>query len=283
MNPAKISELQREARRKGYALPHFLGGSLEMVVGEIKAAEEAASPIAIGFAPEVFHRIPMAFSLPMIANAAKQAKVPVAVQLEHGRDFEMIMGAIKLGMTSVMYDGSGLPYEENIANTKEIVKAAHAMDVSVEAELGSVGGSALRDAAVKGSRFTDPDLAADFIMRTGVDSLAISFGNVHGKYYGDPVLQYGLVRKICSLVDAPLVMHGGSGLTQTEYRSCIGAGISTIHFYTGIAVGVWEHLVKSVKENAPDPVYHEIVGYTIDYFYDQTLNVINMLKSSGMA
>ena len=283
MHNIKISDLQREAMGNGYALPHFLGGSVEMVVGEIKAAEEVGSPLAIGFAPEVFYMVPMEISLPLIANAAKHAKVPVAIQLEHGRDFGMIMKAIQLGITSVMYDGSNLTYEENIANTREIVKTAHALNISVEAELGSVGGSALRNTVQKESYFTEPEMAADFVSKTGVDSLAISFGNVHGKYKGMPSLDYDLVRKIRSLVDTPLVMHGGSGLTVKEYRSSIDAGISTIHFYTGIATGVWDHLVKSVGENAPDPVYHEIVAYTIDYFYHQTLKVIDMLKSGGMA
>lgn len=283
MSNAKISDLQREARRLGYALPHFLGGSVEMVTGEIKAAEETQSPLALGFAPEVFHMVPMEISLPMIANAAKHARVPVAVQLEHGKDFDMVMKAIRLGITSVMYDGSDLAYEENIKNTREIVRAAHALGVSVEAELGSVGGSALRDAVQKKSYFTMPEMAADFIETTGVDSLAVSFGNVHGRYTGKPALDYELVRRICSLADTPLVMHGGSGLTVTEYRNCIDAGISTIHFYTGIAIGVWDHLVKSVNEKAPNPVYHELVEFTADYFYKQTLNVIDMLKSAGMA
>lgn len=279
----KISDLQKIARQNGYALPHFLGGSIEMVVGQIKAAEAMHSPLALGFAPEVFFMVPMEISLPLIANAAEKAKVPVAIQLEHGRDFDMIMKAIKLGITSVMYDGSYLEYEENIRNTKEIVKAAHALDISVEAELGSVGGSALRDATAKESLFTEPEMVIDFVKRTNVDSLAVSFGNVHGKYTGAPTLDYDRVRRICAVVDTPLVMHGGSGLTVTEYRNCIDAGISTIHFYTGIAIGVWGHLKKNIGENIKDPVYHEIVQQIIEYFYQQTLHVIDMLRSADKA
>lgn len=278
-----ISDLQRAAKKNHYALPHFLGGSMEMVVGQIKAAEDAGSPIAIGFAPEVFHMVPMEVSLPLISNAAENARVPVAVQLEHGRDFNTVMKAIQLGVTSVMYDGSSLPYEDNVFNTKEIVRTAHAMGISVEAELGSVGGSALRDAVRKESFLTDPEMVADFVKKTGVDSLAISFGNVHGKYGGKPDLDYDRVKRICSMTDIPLVMHGGSGLTEVEYRKCIESGISTIHFYTGIAAGVWDHLVKSVDAGHADPVYHELVAYTIDYFYRQTLRVIDMLKSRNRA
>ena len=252
-----------------------------MVVGQIKAAEEKASPIALGFAPEVFYMLPIEISFPLILSAARVARVPVATQLEHGRDFGVIMKAIKLGVTSVMFDGSNLPFEENIEKTKEIVKIAHAFDVCVEAELGNVGGSALRGATSAESLFTEPEIALDFVRRTDVDSLAISFGNVHGEYRGKPDLDYDRVRKIASLLDVPLVMHGGSGLEQEQYRKCIDAGISNIHFYTNITTGLWNFLRKKIAQLDSDPIYHEIVDWTMQYFYTQTVHVIEMLKSEG--
>lgn len=283
MSHVKLAELQKEAQRGGYAVPHFLGGNMEMVVAEIKAAEDKNSPLAMGFAPEVFYMVPMELSLPLMVAAAKGARVPVATQLEHGRDFDTIVKAIKLGVSSVMFDGSSLPYEENIRQTREIVKFAHAYGVSVEAELGSVGGSALVNVEIKESLLTEPQIVPDFIEKTGVDSLAISFGNFHGKYRGIPILDFDRVKEIASLVDTPLVMHGGSGLTENDYKHCIECGISNIHFYTYVTLGMWEHLKHAVGNIEAKPVYHQFVDWTIDYFYKQTVNVINMLGSENKA
>lgn len=283
MSLVRLAEQQKEARKGGYAVPHFLGGSMEMIIAEIKAAEDERSPLAIGFAPEVFYMVPMEMSIPIITDAAKRARVPVATQLEHGKDFDTIAKAIRLGITSVMFDGSSLPYEENIRKTKEIVKMAHSFGVSVEAELGSVGGSALANVEIKESLFTDPQIVPDFIEKTGVDSLAISFGNFHGKYRGTPKLDYEVVKRISELVETPLVMHGGSGLTESEYKRCIECGISNIHFYTYVTLGLWDHLRQSVGIPQANPVYHQFVDWTIEYFYKQTVNVIKMLGSENKA
>lgn len=276
MSIANLAEQQMKARREGYAVPHFLGGSIEMVIAEIKAAENKKSPIAIGFAPDVFYMVPMEISIPLIVDAAKRAKVPVAVQLEHGRDFKTIAKAIKLGVTSVMFDGSSLLYEDNVEQTKEIVKMANAFGVCVEAELGSVGGSALTNVAWKDSLFTDPKMVPDFIEKTGIDSLAISFGNFHGMYRETSKLDFDRVKEISMLVDTPLVMHGGSGLTETEYRRCIECGISNIHFYTYITIGLCDHLKQALDNIEKKPAYHQLVDWTIEFFYKQTENVINM-------
>lgn len=283
MTHTRIDRLQRAARRDGYALPHFLGGTTEMVVAQIKAAEDCDSPLALGFAPEVFHMVPLDHSLPMIVNAACRAHVPVATQLEHGHDFDTVMKAIHLGVSSVMFDGSHLPFEENISQTHEIVRVGHAFGVAVEGELGSVGGSAVTTAPERASLFTEPDDVAEFVSRTGVDTLAISFGNVHGKYRGQPHLDTDRVRRIAALVETPLVMHGGSGLTAADYRAAIEAGITNIHFYTGIAIGVWDHLKQAIGDPDATPVYHEMVGWTMDHFYRETVNVILMLGSAGRA
>jgi fructose-bisphosphate aldolase class II len=281
MSIEKIADLQKRARKGGFALPHLLGGNIEMVVSQIKAAEDKESPIALGFAPEVFYMVPIEISFPLILSAAKIARVPVAAQLEHGRDFNVIMRAIKLGVTSVMFDGSGLPYEENVEKTREIVRIAHAFDVCVEAELGSVGGSALRGEAAQQGHSTDPEMALDFVRKTEVDSLAISFGNIHGRYKGKADLDYERVKRIAALVDVPLVMHGGSGLEEEQYRRCIDAGISNIHFYTNITIGLWGFLREKTTRLDSEPIYHEIVDWTMQYFYAQTVNVIQMLRSES--
>jgi fructose-bisphosphate aldolase class II len=283
MSHVRIDTLQHAAKRGRYAVPHFLGGTTEMVVAQIKAAEDNDSPLALGFAPEVFHMVPLEHSLPMIVNAAQHARVPVATQLEHGRDFDTIVRAIRLGVSSVMFDGSSLSLEENIAQTREIVKVGHAFGVAVEGELGSVGGSAVASAENKESLLTDPEDVVEFVASTGVDTLAVSFGNVHGRYRGMPNLDYDRVNTISRRVETPLVMHGGSGLGVTEYRHAIESGITNIHFYTGIALGVWRRLKNAAADCETDPVYHEMVGWTMDHFYRETAHVINMLGSAGRA
>ncbi len=283
MGHVRIDALQHAAKRGKYAIPHFLGGTTEMVVAQIKAAEDSDSPLALGFAPEVFDKVPLEHSLPMIVNAAQHARVPVATQLEHGRDFDTVVRAIRLGVSSVMFDGSSLPFDENVAQTREIVKVGHAFGVAVEGELGSVGGSAVATTEEKESLFTEPEDVVEFVARTGVDTLAISFGNVHGRYRGMPNLDYDRVSTISHLVGTPLVMHGGSGLAATEYRRAIESGITNIHFYTGIALGVWQHLKNAVGDCDADPIYHEMVGWTMDHFYRETVHVINMLGSAGRA
>ncbi|MGQ9500775.1 MAG: class II fructose-bisphosphate aldolase [Anaerolineae bacterium] len=283
MTHVRIDVLQRAAQQGGYALPHLLGGTIEMVVAQIKAAEDCDSPLALGFAPEVFPMVPLEHSLPMIVNAAQRARVPIATQLEHGRDFDTIMHAIRLGVSSVMFDGSELPFEENIAQTREIVRVAHAFGVAVEGELGCVGGSAVTTTEGKESLFTEPEQVVEFVARTGVDTLAISFGNVHGRYRGQPCLDLERVHRISTLVDIPLVMHGGSGLSAEDYRRVVESGISNIHFYTAIASGVWPHLNKMAGAAQAMPLYHEMVGWTVDHFYHEAVHVIEMLGSTGRA
>lgn len=280
----KLSDLQRSAREQKYAIPHVLGGNLEMTYGAIRAAEAMESPIAIGVAPEVFACIPMEISFPMILNIAGRAKVPVAVQLEHGKSYGQIAKAIKLGVNSVMFDGSALPYAENMAQTKKIVELAHAFDVCVEAELGQVGGSALRNSASNpaGDK-TDPGLVLEFIAQTGVDALAISFGNVHGEYRGKPELDLALVEKIASLTDLPLVMHGGSGLPDHMYGKIVAAGISNIHFYSGIAMYAWREVKKNLGDDEEYPPYHEVVAYSLEFFEEKTKHLVELLGSAGKA
>ncbi len=280
----KLADLQRTARSNRYAIPHLLGGNLEMTHGEIRAAEALDSPIALGLAPEVFASVPMEIAFPMILNAAERATVPVAVQLEHGKSHAQIARALRLGVGSVMFDGSDLPFEENVARTREIVMMAHAFDACVEAELGSVGGSALRGGTADPTGYTtDPDLVLDFIASTGVDSLAISFGNVHGRYRGEPTIDLELVARIAAITDTPLVMHGGSGLPDDVYPAIVAAGISNVHFYTGIAMHAWEALKERIGDDDRHPPYHEVVAHAVDFFEGQTRHVIGLLGSAGRA
>lgn len=279
----KLSELQKIARENRFAIPHVLGGNLEMTYGAIKAAQEMESPLALGFAPEVFASLPMAMVMPAIMNAAREANIPIAVQLEHGKSYEQAAEAISLGAISVMYDGSDLTYEDNVRNTAEVVRMAHAFGACVDAELGHVGGSAVRGTPITSSgKKTDPDLVVDFVKRTGVDTLAVSFGNVHGHYQGPVDIDTDLVRMITKVTDVPLVMHGGSGLPDEVYRGIVEAGISNIHFYSGIVKDIWSELKRKVGPEDLFPPFHEIVSYNIDFFEEKTKKIIRLLGSENM-
>jgi fructose-bisphosphate aldolase class II len=160
--------------------------------------------------------------------------IPVVLNLDHGTSFDAVMKAIRLGFTSVMFDGSGLSYEENIRQTAEVVKMCHALGISVEAELGAVGGDEGGSlyGSCDSSKFTDPSKATDFVTRTGIDALAVAIGNAHGKYRGEPKLDFPRLQAIQEQTGLPLVLHGGSGISDADFRKAISLGIHKINFYT---------------------------------------------------
>lgn len=277
-------EILTEARNKRYGVLSLLAGNLEMVIGEIMAAEEQGAPLILVFNQEVTPKVPIELGIPFMVNAAKNAEVPVATILDHGQSLESVVKAIHLGSSSVMFDGSTLPYEENIRRTKEVVRVAHAVGVSVEAELGGIAGSSvdLEDSGPETS-FTDPDMAVDFVERTEVDALAISFGNVHGVYRGEPNLDLDLVRRMYSMVDIPLVMHGASGLDKSEYKKIVESGISKVCYYTAMGIGAGNDLRRMLADAGQDAiVYHQIISRAIDFFYSDTKRLMDVVGCSGV-
>jgi fructose-bisphosphate aldolase class II len=279
---ANFKEILLDAKRNKYAVPCLIVGNVEMALGQIIAAEEKKSPIVLAFPSHVMPEVPCELYIPFVNKIAQYASVPVAVELDHGSDFKEIMTCIHNGASAVMFDGSELDYQENINKTKEFVKIAHSLNVGVEAELGFVGGS-MSDEVGKTSEMTDPDKVVDFITKTDVDALAVSFGNLHGKYRGEPVLDLERLRKIASSVDVPLVMHGGSGLTERDYKNVVANGISDIHFYSYLAAGVWPDLEKRTRALGRSPIYHEVINWTIEYYYNEAKKVIDMLDSYNKA
>jgi fructose-bisphosphate aldolase class II len=288
-----IKEILTEARLKRYGVLSLLGGNLEMAIGHIAAAEKCRAPLILTFTQEVTPQVPMELGMPLLVSAARRAAVPVATILDHGHSLEDVVRAIHLGTSSVMFDGSTLPYEENVKQTKEVVRVAHTLGVSVEGELGTIGGSSIEIGAVTApaatsddgadeDAFTDPKLALDFVERTGVDTLAISFGNVHGMYQGEPNLNLDLVREIFSLVDVPLAMHGASGLADGDYQKIVGSGISKINYYSAMG----RRAASDIREMLADPsreevIYHEIISRTIDYFEKDTAKVMALMGCIG--
>ncbi|MBC8450103.1 MAG: class II fructose-bisphosphate aldolase [Chloroflexi bacterium] len=282
---AGLKEVLSQARRRGYGVPSLLAGNLEMVIGQVMAAEEKASPLILAYNRGVTPKVPMELGIPLIVNAATRAGVPVATILDHGQNLEEVVRAIHLGTSSVMFDGSNLSFEENVRQTKEIVRVAHSVGVSVEAELGSMGGSEAASEEGNSERaFTDPDAAAEFVERTGVDALAISFGNVHGLYKGEPCLDLERVRRIYALVEVPLVMHGASGLDESAYAGIIESGISKVCYYTAMGMGACRDLRDLMADGHQNvTVYHHIISWAVDYFHAETKRLLDLLGCSGMA
>ena len=289
-----IKEILTEARRGRSGVLSRLGGNLDMVIGQIAAAEEQRAPLILAFNQEVTSQVPLELAMPMLVSVARRASVPVATILDHGNSLESVVRAMHLGSSSVMFDGSTLPYEENVRQTQEVVRVAHALGVSVEAELGSIGGDATETgasavAAVSGDQHpegicTDPDLAMDFVQRTGVDALAISFGNAHGTYQGEPHLDLALVRDVYSRVEIPLVMHGASGLADSQYREIVESGISKVCYYTAMGKRAAADIHKWLEAADEDgAVYHGIISCAIDSFRADTVRVMDLVGCAGMA
>ena len=190
--------------------------------------------------------------------------IPVILNLDHGTSFDAVMKAIRLGFTSVMFDGSGLSYEENIRQTAEVVKMCHALGISVEAELGAVGGDEGGSlyGSCDSSKFTDPSKATDFVTRTGIDALAVAIGNAHGKYRGEPKLDFPRLQAIQEQTGLPLVLHGGSGISDADFRKAISLGIHKINFYTGMSQNALVAVEQAMqhRETAYDELAHMLMG-----------------------
>lgn len=231
-----LNEILKDAEEKKYGVGLFNMLNLEMARGIIEAAEEENSPLILGVAEVHFPLIPFEYAAPIMRKIAADAKVPVCLHLDHGTDYKKIMAAIKAGFSSVMYDGSALPYEENIANTREISKVAHALGLTVEAELGHVGQGSNENDFNCEDLYTKPEQVNDFIRRADVDALAVAIGTAHGPYVKKPVLDIGRLKELYEVSEKPLVLHGGSGLTDEDFRNVIDNGIRKVNICTELCI-----------------------------------------------
>ena len=223
-------EMIYAARKGGYAVPAFNAENLEMVQAIVAAAEKMKSPVMIQTTPSTVKYLTLRQAVAMVKAEAEAASVPVALHLDHCESYEDVMAAVEAGYTSVMIDGSKLPYEENIAVTKKVVEDARAKGVTVEAELGTVGGK--EDGHSAEIAYTDPAEALDFFSRTGVDIFAVAIGTAHGFYKGEPKLNFELLEKLADTIEAPLVLHGGSGVPDEMIRRTIELGINKVNYAT---------------------------------------------------
>ena len=239
----KMKDLLRRAEEKNIGCGAFSVGNMEMVRGAIRAAEELDTPIILQIAEVRLKNSPLHLMGPMMVQAAKEAKVDVAVHLDHGLTFETVDKALEFGFTSVMLDASTLPFEENIAKVKTVVEKARKHGATVEAELGLVGGS--EDGSCDhGIRCTDPDDAVVYARETGIDALAVAIGNAHGNYPVAPTLAFDVLEKIHEKVDIPLVLHGGSGITDKDFQRAISLGIRKVNIATASFNSLTAHVEK---------------------------------------
>ena len=239
----KMKDLLKRAEEKNIGCGAFSVGNMEMVKGAIRAAEELNTPIILQIAEVRLKNSPLHLMGPMMVQAAKEAKVDVAVHLDHGLTFETVDKALELGFTSVMLDASTLPFEENIAKVKTVVEKARKYGATVEAELGLVGGS--EDGSCDhGIRCTDPDDAVVYARETGIDALAVAIGTAHGNYPVAPTLAFDVLEKIHEKVDIPLVLHGGSGITDKDFQRAISLGIRKVNIATASFNSLTAHVEK---------------------------------------
>lgn len=249
-----LKEIITDAFRNGYAVGAFNCLSLENVMGAVQAAEELRSPIILQLAEVQFPYAPMEMMIPMFVDAARRATVPVAVHLDHGLSFQTCARAIRLGATSVMIDGSAFPLEENIRVTREVVRMAKAFGVNVEAELGKVGSTDTEEGKNDTNTFTDVEESIRFVQETGVEALAVSIGNLHGKYTATPLLNIQRLKEIKERNPIPLVLHGGTGTSEEDFKACVHNGISKINVATAIQLRVAGKL-REYLENEKSPGY----------------------------
>ena len=245
-------ELLLDAQKNGYAVGAFNVENMEMVQAVIAAAEELKSPVIMQTTPSTLKYADADYFYANVACAAKKASVPVVMHLDHGSSFELAMKAFRAGYTSIMIDGSHSVFEENIAITKSVVDACHPASIPVEAELGKVGGKE-DDLDGGAGGYTDPEEAAEFVERTGVDFLAVAIGTAHGVYKGIPKLDLDRLSEIKKVVSIPLVLHGTSGVPDETVKECIGRGICKVNYATDLRIAFTEG-VKSVLDAKPDTI-----------------------------
>ncbi len=239
-----LNDILFDAQRNHYAVGLFNTIDTDALEAAISAAEEMRSPIIIGTAEVLLPYGELKLIAPALINAAKNASVPVAVHYDHGLTFERCIEALQLGFASIMFDGSTSTDEENVIQTREIVKIAHAMGATVEGEIGHVGDAGKDDESA--DMYTTPESAVSFIEKTEVDALAIAIGTAHGVYKAAPKLDIGRLEAIRAATDTPLVLHGGSGLSEEDFKNAIHGGIAKINIFTDLCIAG----EKAMKETA---------------------------------
>ncbi len=272
-----LNEVLKPAQKRGYAVGLFNTTDSDMLEAAIDAAEEERSPIIVGTAEVLLPYGELSLIAPGIIAAAKRATVPVVVHFDHGLSFDRCMEALKLGFSSVMFDGSLGKPEDNIAATREVVRIAHAMGATVEAEIGHVGNVGVTGDA---DRYTTVEEAVNFADATGIDALAIAIGTAHGAYKTKPKLDLERLSEIRAALDVPLVLHGGSGLSDNDFRDTIKRGIAKINIFTDLCLAGTRAMAEGFEAGED---YLTIRNHKMSVIKEEVIKKIRLFGSCGKA
>ena len=282
MSLVHIKDHLEAARSGGYAIPLIDVFEMQGAQGTFDAIAEKQAPAIVAVYAHLIDLPDAEAFAAYLKTMAERVDAPVSIMLDHGETVEQCLKAISLGFTDVMYDGSKLPIDVNVSKTLEVVAAARPLGIGVEAELGHVGNAAdYADFAAKRQGFTDPESVVPFLEATGVDYLAVAFGTAHGVFKGDPELDLELFKNIASLVDVPLVMHGGSGLTDEQFTSAIAAGVAKINVATNLVIGASKAMKKEAAGDAAN--LFTIAAAARGAYRDGVGAVLELFGSAGKA
>ncbi len=272
-----LNDVLKDAQKNHYGVGLFNTTDTDMLEAAISAAEELRSPIVIGTAEVLLPAGELKLIAPSIIAAAKRATVPVVVHYDHGLTFDRCIEALKLGFSSIMFDGSAGDPAKNFENTREMVKIAHAMGVTVEGEIGHVGQADTGDNETS-DQYTTPAEAVEFVRETGVDALAIAIGTAHGAYKSKPKLDIGRLKEIRAALDTPLVLHGGSGLSDDDFRNTIREGIAKVNIFTDLCVAGNTAMQQGLAEGL---AYLDIRNRKVELIKQTVMEKIRLFGSDG--
>ncbi len=274
-----LNEVLKKAQKEKYAVGLFNTTDTDMLQAVIEAAEESRSPVILGTAEVLLPYGELKLIAPSVIAAAKRASVPVVVHYDHGLTFERCLEALQLGFSSVMFDGSAKAYGQNIEETREIVKIAHAFGASVEGEIGHVGEAAQGDESLE-NMYTTIAEAKEYLENTGVDALAVAIGSAHGVYKKKPKLNIERLKEIAGAVSVPLVLHGGSGLSDDDFKNTIREGIAKVNIFTDLCLAG----ERAMKDGAEKKLgYLETRNLKVEYIKEAVKHKMSLFGSVNKA
>lgn len=284
MSLVNVDVLLAKAEAKNYAVGAFNCNNMEIVQAIIEAAEAEKSPVIIQASQGAIKYAGLDYIVALVETAAKSATVPVALHLDHGTDFEQVVQCIGRGFTSVMIDGSKKPLAENIALTNKILDIARPLGISVEAELGKIGGTE-DDVSVseKEAMFTDPAEAKEFVDKTGIKSLAVAIGTAHGQYKGKPELDFERLKAIKDLVQIPIVLHGSSGVPDEDIKKAISLGVRKVNIDTNLREAFTNGVRKALEDNPKEIDPRKILKPAKEAMKAMVIEKIRVFGSSNQA
>ena len=274
-----LNDVLIKAQKEKYAVGLFNTTDTDMLQAVIETAQETKSPVILGTAEVLLPYGELKLIAPSVISAAKRASVPVVVHYDHGLTFERCIEALKLGFSSVMFDGSAKPYEQNVAETKEMVKIAHAFGATVEGEIGHVGEAEKEDNLLT-DMYTTPQEAKAYLEKTGVDALAVAIGSAHGVYKKKPMLNIERLKEIRKTVDVPLVLHGGSGLSDDDFKNTVREGIAKVNIFTDLCLAGDRAMKEGEAKNLG---YLETRNLKVEYIKEAVKRKMELFGSVGKA